>query len=52
MKTADILYSAKAQYGIGDYQGAIVKYILAIEFSPNVAISFSCRGDASRSSKE
>lgn len=42
---ADILCSAKAKYRIGDYQGAIVEYTLAIQFAPEVAISFSCRGD-------
>jgi tetratricopeptide (TPR) repeat protein len=46
MKTADILCSAKAKYRIGDYQGAIAEYTLAIEFAPNIAIAFSCRGDA------
>jgi Flp pilus assembly protein TadD len=42
----DILCSAKAKYRIGDYQGAIVEYTLAIQFAPNVAVAFSCRGDA------
>jgi tetratricopeptide (TPR) repeat protein len=44
--TADILCSAKAKYRIGDYQGAIIEYTLAIQFAPNVAMAFSCRGDA------
>ncbi len=45
-KTADILCSAKAKYRIGDYQGAIVEYTLAIQFAPKIAVAFSCRGDA------
>jgi tetratricopeptide (TPR) repeat protein len=46
MKTADILCSAKAKYRIGDYQGAIAEYTVAIELAPNIAIAYSCRGDA------
>ncbi len=46
MSTADILCSAKAKYRIGDYQEAIVEYTLAIQFSPNIAVAYSCRGDA------
>lgn len=46
MNTSDILCSAKAKYRIGDYQGAIIEYTLAIQFAPNVAIAFSGRGDA------
>jgi tetratricopeptide (TPR) repeat protein len=46
MNITDILRSAKAKYRIGDYQEAIVEYTLAIQFAPNVAIAFSCRGDA------
>jgi tetratricopeptide (TPR) repeat protein len=46
MRTADILCSAKAKYRIGDYQGAIVEYTLAIQFAPNIAVAHSCRGDA------
>jgi tetratricopeptide (TPR) repeat protein len=45
-KTGDILLSAKAKYKNGDYQGAIVEYTLAIDFAPNLALAFSCRGDA------
>jgi tetratricopeptide (TPR) repeat protein len=45
-KTGDILLSAKAKYKNGDYQGAIVEYTLAIEFAPNLALAYSCRGDA------
>jgi tetratricopeptide (TPR) repeat protein len=44
--TGDILLSAKTKYKNGDYQGAIVEYTLAIEFSPNLALAYSCRGDA------
>jgi tetratricopeptide (TPR) repeat protein len=46
MNTGDILLSAKAKYKQGDYQGAIAEYTLAIQFSPNIALAFSCRGDA------
>jgi tetratricopeptide (TPR) repeat protein len=46
MNAADLLCSAKAKYRIGDYQGAVAEYTLAIEFSPNIAVAFSCRGDA------
>jgi tetratricopeptide (TPR) repeat protein len=43
---ADILCSAKAKYRIGDYQEAIIEYTLAIQFAPNIAVAYSCRGDA------
>lgn len=42
----DILLSAKAKYKNGDYQGAIVEYTLAIQFHPEIALAFCCRGDA------
>jgi tetratricopeptide (TPR) repeat protein len=45
-KTGDILLSAKAKYKNGDYQAAVIEYTLAIEFAPNLAVAFSCRGDA------
>ena len=44
--TGDILLSAKAKYKNGDYQGAIVEYTLAIQFHPQIALAFCCRGDA------
>jgi tetratricopeptide (TPR) repeat protein len=43
---ADILWSAKAKYRIGDYQEAILEYTTAIQFDPGIPIAFSCRGDA------
>lgn len=46
VNTGDILLSAKTKYKQGDYQGAIAEYTLAIQFEPNIAIAFSCRGDA------
>ncbi len=42
----DILLSAKAKYKNGDYEGAIVEYTLAIQFHPQIALAFCCRGDA------
>jgi tetratricopeptide (TPR) repeat protein len=42
----DILLSAKAKYKDGDYHGAIVEYTLAIQFHPQIALAFCCRGDA------
>jgi tetratricopeptide (TPR) repeat protein len=45
-ETSDILLSAKAKYKNCDYLGAIVEYTLAIQFQPNIAVAFSCRGDA------
>lgn len=46
INTADILCSAKAKYRIGDYREAIAEYTLAIEFAPDIAVAYSCRGDA------
>jgi tetratricopeptide (TPR) repeat protein len=46
INTGDILLSAKNKYKQGDYQGAIAEYTLAIQFAPNIALAFSCRGDA------
>jgi tetratricopeptide (TPR) repeat protein len=46
VNTGDILLSAKTKYKQGDYQGAIAEYTLAIQFAPNIALAFSCRGDA------
>ena len=44
-KVKDILCSAKAKYRIGEYEEALVEYTLAIQFAPNIAVAFTCRGD-------